>query len=417
MLKTIVRHIYQHYRDMVLLGIAGAVIGIGVGAIDAAFGSILLICTGIRGEHFFWLVPFLPVAGAVIAFIYRKVGKNAGKGMKLVFQVGFGEAGGLPFRMIPLSMFGTWITHLFGGSAGREGVAVQIGAAVSNNVGRFTEKYVHIKDSRKLFLITGMAAGFSGLFQTPIAAVFFALEVMVIGKLEYHALFPATIASFAAMMTSRALGLEKFHNIIPVGEVSYNLELLTKISLLGLIFGLAGSLFAIALRFIRVKLMLRFPSPIKKAVIMGVALAVMMMVLHQGRYSGTGESLIEICFGRAEGNVYIYDWILKLLLTILTLSAGFMGGEVAPLFSVGATLGYVIAPIFGLPPYFCAALGYASVFGSASNTLLASIFVGAEIFGYDMLPYFLVTCIMSYIFNFNKSIYTSQRNIDRNSDS
>lgn len=411
MFRIIGRHIYQEYRDMILLGIAGAVIGIGVGAIDAAFGSILLICTGLRTDHFFWLVPFLPVAGVLIALLYGRVGKNAGKGMKLVFQVGFGEAGGLPFRMVPLSMFGTWITHLCGGSAGREGVAVQIGAAVSNNVGRFTERYVQIKDSRKLFLITGMAAGFSGLFQTPIAAVFFALEVMVVGKLEYHALFPATVASFAAMLTSRALGLEKFQNYISMEQVPYNLGLLVKISLLGLLFGIAGSIFAVALRYVRVKFLVRFSSPLKKAVIMGAIIAVLMMLLHQGRYSGTGESLINICFGRTAGTVYPYDWVLKLILTILTLSAGFMGGEVAPLFSIGATLGFVAAPIFGLPTYFCAALGYAAVFGSASNTLLASIFVGAEIFGYDMLPYFLVVCIMSYIFNFNKSIYTSQRSV------
>lgn len=414
MFKSLCRHIVQDYRDTILLGIAGAVVGIVVGAAGAAFGSVLLLCTAARESYFFWLVPFLPLAGVLICVLYDRFGKSAGKGMKLVFQVGFGEEGGLPFRMAPLSMIGTWITHLFGGSAGREGVAVQIGAAVSNNIGRFVDRYIHIEHNRKIFLLTGMAAGFAGLFQTPIAAIFFALEVLVVGKIEYLALFPVTIASMTANFTSHTLGLAKFHVNVNFVHSTYDLFFLIKLSVLGLIFGLVGSLFAVTLRYIRVKFLIRFRSQMHKVVIMGVVIAILMFVCHQGRYSGTGENLIEICFGAAGGStIYGYDWILKFLLTVLTLSSGFMGGEVAPLFSIGASLGFVIAPVFGFPPVFGAALGYAAVFGGGTNTLFASIFVGAEIFGYNMLPYFLVTCIMSYVFNFNKSIFTAQRKMIR----
>lgn len=413
MIKILCRHVYQHYRDIILLGIAGGVIGVLVGVVDMVFGMILGWCTGFRESHFFWMIPLLPAAGALICVLYEKLGKSAGKGMKLVFQVGLGEAGVLPFRMVPLSMAGTWLTHLFGGSGGREGVAVQIGAAVSNNVGRIVDRKIHIENARKLFLITGMAAGFAGLFQTPIAAIFFALEVIIVGKLEYNALFPATIASIAASYTSQALGLHKFSVDLEVYGSTADVLLLVKVAVLGLIFGLVGSAFAVGLRYVRVKFLIRFYSQMRKVVIMGIVIAVLMLLCHQGRYSGTGENLIEICFGKTEGSVYGYDFFLKFVLTILTLSSGFMGGEVAPLFSIGATFGFVIAPAFGLPPMFAAALGYAAVFGSATNTLLASVFVGAEIFGYDMLPYFMIVCIMSYIFNFNKSIFTAQRRIVR----
>lgn len=264
-----------------------------------------------------------------------------------------------------------------------------------------------------MFLITGMAAGFAGLFQTPLAAVFFALEVMVVGKLEYHALLPATLASLSASYTSRLLGLSNFHTIIvetlDIHPDFYDPVLLLKLSLFGLIFGFTGSLFALLLRYARLKLMFLFHSPRKKVLIMGCIMAVLMIVLHQGRYSGTGESLITLCFSEKPGTIYIYDWILKFALTILTLSSGLMGGEVAPLFSIGSTLGYVLAPVFGFSPLLGACLGFAAVFGSATNTLIAAIMVGVETFGFRMLPYFAVVCIVAYIFNFNNSIFTAQK--------
>ena len=333
--------------------------------------------------------------------------------MKMVFHVGLGKYSKLPIRMVPLAVIGTWTTHLFGGSAGREGVAVQIGAAVSNNVGRLVDKTIDIENSRKMFLITGMAAGFSGLFCTPLAAIFFALEVLVAGKLEYHALIPATVASISAAFTSRALGLRKFHiNILETLNYhpsTYNAVFLLKLAAMGLCFGIVGSLFALILRYLRLKFAFRFSSPVKKVLIMGSVVAVLMMIFHQGRYSGTGSNLVALCFDGITDDIYAYDWILKMALTILTLSSGFIGGEVAPLFSIGSCLGYVLGPVFGFDPMFGAALGFASVFCSGSNTLLAAILVGVESFGYNMLPFFSVVCFVSFIFNFNNSIFTAQR--------
>lgn len=413
MIKALFKHIYKYYKDTFILAIAGVVIGVLVGIIDAAFGLGLNACTAIRTKYFWYLIWFLPLGGVFIWFIYHQFGKSVANGMKMVFHVGLGKNTKLPIRMVPLAVIGTWTTHLFGGSAGREGVAVQIGAAVSNNVGRLVDKTIDIENSRKMFLITGMAAGFSGLFCTPLAAIFFALEVLVAGKLEYHALIPATVASISAAFTSRALGLRKFHiNILETLNYhpsTYNAVFLLKLAAMGLCFGIVGSLFALILRYLRLKFAFRFSSPVKKVLIMGAVIAVLMMVFHQGRYSGTGSNLVALCFDGITDDIYAYDWILKMTLTILTLSSGFIGGEVAPLFSIGSCLGYVLGPVFGFDPMFGAALGFASVFCSGSNTLLAAILVGVESFGYSMLPFFSVVCFVSFIFNFNNSIFTAQR--------
>ena len=394
MIKALFKHIYKYYKDTFILAIAGVVIGVLVGIIDAAFGLGLNACTAIRTKYFWYLIWFLPLGGVFVWFIYHQFGKSVANGMKMVFHVGLGKNNKLPIRMVPLAVIG--------GSAGREGVAVQIGAAVSNNVGRLVDKTIDIENSRKMFLITGMAAGFSGLFCTPLAAIFFALEVLVAGKLEYHALIPATVASISAAFTSRALGLRKFHiNILET--LNYHP------STMGLVFGIVGSLFALIIRYLRLKFAFRFSSPVKKVLIMGAVIAVLMMVFHQGRYSGTGSNLVALCFDGITDDIYAYDWILKMALTILTLSSGFIGGEVAPLFSIGSCLGYVLGPVFGFDPMFGAALGFASVFCSGSNTLLAAILVGVESFGYSMLPFFSVVCFVSFIFNFNNSIFTAQR--------
>ena len=404
MIKTLFKHISKYYKDTFVLAIAGVAVGVLVGLVDAAFGLGLNTCTAIRTKYFWYLIWFLPLGGVFIWFIYHQFGKSV---------VGLGKNTKLPIRMVPLSVIGTWTTHLFGGSAGREGVAVQIGAAVSNNIGRLVDKTIDIENSRKMFLITGMAAGFSGLFCTPLAAIFFALEVLVAGKLEYHALIPATVASISAAFTSRALGLRKFHiNILETLNYhpsTYNAVLLLKLAAMGLVFGIVGSLFALILRYLRLKFAFRFSSPVKKVLIMGSVVAVLMMIFHQGRYSGTGSNLVALCFDGITDDIYAYDWILKMALTILTLSSGFIGGEVAPLFSIGSCLGYVLGPVFGFDPMFGAALGFASVFCSGSNTLLAAILVGVESFGYNMLPFFSVVCFVSFIFNFNNSIFTAQR--------
>ena len=403
MLKNI-KESYQHSYFLYLkLIIASIIIGLIVGIIDTIFGRGLLLIGDIRKEYLYYFVPFLALAGLLIVFIYQKFAGKTGKGMGLIFEVGHGTEKEIPLRLIPIVTVATWITHLFGGSAGREGVAVQLGATLSH---RFN-KYFNFPDKSKVFLVTGMAAGFGGLFQTPIAALFFGLEVLALGNLQLYALLPAVVAAFTASWTSSFLGLEKFTHIVNT-NLSITPMTFVKFAILGIIFGIAGNLFVYLQSFLKKFASEKIKNPYYRIFIIGIFLSVILLLLHKGRYTGLGTNLIENSFSGEP--IFGYDWILKLLLTTLTLAAGFQGGEVTPLFSIGASLGVVIATFFGLPIEFVAAAGYISVFGSATNTLLAPIFIGGEVFGFNNLPFFVIIVIFAYLVNRKISTYGLQKN-------
>ena len=403
MLKNI-KESYQHSYFLYLkLIIAGIIIGFIVGIIDTIFGRGLLWIGDIRKEYLYYFVPFLALAGLLIVFIYQKFAGKTGKGMGLIFEVGHGTEKEIPLRLIPIVTVATWITHLFGGSAGREGVAVQLGATLSH---RFN-KYFNFPDKSKVFLVTGMAAGFGGLFQTPIAALFFGLEVLALGNLQLYALLPAIVAAFTASWTSSFLGLEKFTHIVNTTLLITPMTFV-KFAILGIIFGIAGNLFVYLQSFLKKFASEKIKNPYYRIFIIGIFLSVILLLLHEGRYTGLGTNLIENSFSGKP--IFGYDWILKLLLTTLTLAAGFQGGEVTPLFSIGASLGVVIAIFFGLPIEFVAAAGYISVFGSATNTLLAPIFIGGEVFGFNNLPFFVIIVIFAYLVNRKISTYGLQKN-------
>ena len=399
-----IKRLFNTYSGLVLMGAVGIPIGIIVGAICALFGRVLLAIGAFRDEHVSLLLPFLALMGLAIVFAYRTWGKGTDRGMSLVFNVGHGREDAISPRLVPLIMLSTWGTHLFGGSAGREGVAVQIGATVSHWIGR----RLPFRDPGNTFLLIGMAAGFAGLFRTPLAATVFAIEVLVAGRMEYRALFPALTASLAASMTSGALGLEKFEVAI---AAPYMLDLpgLERLTALGVAFGMAGGAFAWCLAHAKTLAARLFPNPYTRIAVMGLMLSAILLALWQGRYCGLGTNLISAALnGDGKAAIMPWDWALKFALTIATLAAGYQGGEVTPLFSIGASLGVVLASVLGMPAELCAALGYAAVFGSATNTLLAPILIGCEVFGFGNLPAFFVVCVVAYLFNMDKSIYALQ---------
>ena len=406
MAKTNMGHRLKHatktYGGMLIMGAVAIPIGLIVGAIDAVFGRVLLAIGSFRDAHLALLLPFLALAGLAIAFCYKKWGKNTGRGMSLVFDVGHGREESISLRLVPLIMGGTWATHLFGGSAGREGVAVQIGATVSHWIGR----KLPFKHPGNTFLLIGMAAGFAGLFRTPLAATVFALEVLVAGRLEYRALFPALIASLVASATSGALGLEKFE-VALTATVSLDATGIARLAILGVVFGIVGGAFAWCLAHAKTLAGRLAPNPYVRIGVVGAALSILLFALWQGRYCGLGTNLISAAFANGV-TIYSWDWIAKFILTIVTLAAGYQGGEVTPLFSIGASLGVTISGLVGIDPLLCAALGYAATFGGATNTLLAPIFIGCEVFGFSYLPAFFIVCTVAYLFNMDKSIYTLQ---------
>lgn len=401
-MQKLIEKIGKPLALQLLLGVLGIPIGIIVACIDAVFSEVLLKLTDIRESYAIYLIPVLPLAGILIAYCYKRFGGKSGEGMNLIFKVGNGDEKIIPFRLIPFVVSGTWITHLFGGSSGREGVAVQIGATFSHWVGR----HLPIKNVSQIFLVMGMAAGFAGLFQTPFAAIVFAMEVLIAGELRYEALFPTLTAAIAASIMSKILGMNKFEFALSC-DIPFTGTLLIKFLILGAIFGMVGGMFAWSMEKTKQFLANKIKNPMLRIALVGIGLSALFLLLYKGRYSGAGTNLIQACFNN--GIVYNWDWILKFILTILTLAAGFQGGEVTPLFSMGASLGAVIASLFGLPIPFTAALGYAALFGSATNTFFAPVLIGAEIFGYECLPYFFIVCAVAYMFNMNKSIYSLQK--------
>ena len=389
MYKEKLRESFKVYDEIVLKCFCGIFIG-----------AIVAICEVIFGKGLEWILNFrehmgcimllgLPFAGLAIVFLFDHWGRISRKGMGLVFEVDQGKSDWIPLRMAPFMVISTWITHFFGGSAGREGVAMQIGATVSHYFG----KYFRFKNS---------------LFGTPITAIFFALEVLVAGTLKYRAMSCAIPASFTAAYVSSLFGLHK--STFKIGSVSdLDVELSIKLLVLGILFGLIGGLFAFSLKHTKAFVANKIKNPYKRIFMMGILVAILLFVFGKCRYSGVGENLI--VGSLTSEKIYSYDWILKFVLTILTLSAGFQGGEVTPLFAIGSSLGVIIAPVFGLNPLFVAALGYCSVFGAATNTFLAPIAIGMEVFGYQYFPFFFVVCAIAYIVNQNESIYALQRQV------
>lgn len=391
----------QALRLLALCAVAAAV-GVAAGALAAVFGRGLLAIGAVRDAHPGRWLPFLPLAGAVIAWCYRRWGSRAGRGMGLVIDAAFDEEETIPRRLIPMIFLSTWATHLFGGSAGREGVAVQMGAALGRGAGRL----LPMQNAKKLLLKAGMAAGFGGLFRTPFAAALFAVEVTAVGRLDLEALLPVLVASLAASWTSGALELEKF-TVELTGLPVLDGPMALRLACLGLCFGLVGALFAIGLGRAKAFLGQRMHNPVARAALVGAVVAVASLACHWGRYSGLGTNLITAAF--AGGTVYWYDWLAKLLFTVVTLAGGFQGGEVTPLFSIGASLGVWLAPLAGVPVPVAAAAGYCAVFGAASRTLLAPALIAGEVFGWEFLPFGLLCCAAARVCSGGATIYPAQR--------
>ena len=412
------REFVQKWLSTPILTAVALVLGAIVGVLTAFFGSVLLYVSNIRDAHPIYWIPALAIAGVVIVLAYTKFGKGTERGMDMVFGVAHGKEDKIPLRMIPMVMAGTWITHLFGGSAGREGVAMQIGATLGHNI----SSKIHIDNASRILLVAGMAAGFAGLFQTPLAAVALALEVLLAGHLELAALLPATVAAFTACKVSQMFGENTavaMNDIFPVDllgiwrDYGLDINFILKLALLGVLFGIVGGGFAKALSLAKSFASKKFPNPIKRIAIGGIAISVLLLVLWQGRYAGLGTNLIDMIFSGSEASaaleIHAFDWILKFAFTVITIAVGFKGGEVTPLFAIGATFGVFLSSIIGVPLPIAAALGYAAVFGAATNTLFAPMLIGAEIFGFDLLPAFFVVCVAAYVCNGGQSIYQQKK--------
>lgn len=366
-----------------------------------------------------WLLFLLPLAGIAIHFLYKISGKNAEGGNNLIMDEIHQPGGGVPFRMAPLVLFTTVMTHLFGGSAGREGTAVQIGGSISQF---FCRKFgLSIEDSKTL-LMTGIAAGFGAVFGTPITGAIFALEVLALGRIKHDALIPCFMASVLADIVCKAWGIE--HTLYSINFTEedtvffqyfhFDFLLLLKVILGGAAFGLASYLFSEAQHTIKnysnkwIKTKWLIPA------VGGMVIIAFTYVLGTQDYLSLGVSnpdpgAVSILSSFTPGGATNFSWLWKLLFTAITLGTGFKGGEVTPLFFIGATLGNAIATLTGAPVDLFAGLGFIAVFAGATNTPIACVFMGIELFGTGNVLYYAVACFTAYYFSGHSGVYLAQR--------
>lgn len=376
-------------------------IGVFAGSASALFLVSLDWATQFRESHH-WIIALLPVAGFVIGCMYHYLGKDVEAGNNLLLENIHQPATIIPLKMAPFVLIGTVATHLFGGSAGREGTALQMGGSIAD---QFTRIFKLNSSDRKLVIIAGIAAGFGSVFGTPLAGAIFGIEVLVIGRLRYDALVPALIASVVADMTTRAWQVGHTHYQIPfVPEISL-VHILYAV-LAGCIFGICSVAFSSLTHYIGsiFKSKVRF-APLRP-LIGGSLVALAVFGMDTTRYIGLGIPVILQSFSE---QLPAYDFVLKILFTAVTLGAAFKGGEVTPLFFIGATLGSFLSTFIPLPTALLAGMGFVAVFAGAANTSLACTIMAIELFGSSCGIYVALACITAYFFSGHRGIYTAQR--------
>ncbi len=392
------------------VGVGGAV-GVVCGVASALFLAALERATDFRNVHE-EIVYCLPLAGIIIGLAYERWGKAISGGNNLVLDSmhAAGAAGErvdgsaqLPIRMAPMVLVGTVLTHLFGGSAGREGTAVQMGASLADEI---SHRLRVSKETRRQLLAAGIAGGFGSVFGTPVAGAIFGLEVACIGHVEYRALLPALVASVVGDYVTRHLGV--VHTAYPASPyVALTVSVFAKLCIIALAMALAAVAFIELTRGLKRFLERRIKRLPLRMFAGGLTVVIMWKLLGTSDYLGLGVPMILRAF--SDPSLPAYAFAAKLVLTAVTLASGFVGGEVTPLFFIGATLGSVVARSLGLPIALGASVGLAAVFGAAANTPIALSIMAVELFGGFVFPHVVIVSALAYLLSGHRGIYSSQR--------
>lgn len=397
-LKKKVSHIGLYIRALGKWLVLAGITGVFCGLLGTAFHVGVSEVTRLR-EANPWLLWFLPLAGLAIVGFY-KLTDTQGQGTDdIIDAVRIGKE--LPILLLPAVFLGTVLTHLCGGSAGREGAALQMGGDIGYHIGKLFRM-----DDRDLRTATlcGMAAFFSALFGTPLAATVFAIVVVTVGVFYHAALIPCFTASIVAYGISVWLGVEPTR--FTVTAPGLDPMMMLRVAVLGVGCALVSVLFCNSFRFAERQMRKRIPNPWFRAVLGGAAVIALTYLSGNSDYNGAGMNVIAAAI--EQGTAHPAAFLLKILFTAVTLGAGFKGGEVVPAFFVGATFGCVAAPLLGIPAGFGAALGLASVFCGVTNCPLASIFLSIELFGSGGVLYFAMSCFISYMLSGYNGLYSSQ---------
>lgn len=399
----------NQFFTLVKLLFISLLIAVATGTVVAFFLYLLEFVTQYRNTHK-WLLYFLPIAGIAIVCAYKYWGKNSDKGNNLIIDAIYHPETKVPIIMVPLVLLGTVVTHLFGGSAGREGTAVQIGGALAARISTL----FRLSDTDQSIIITaGIAAGFAAVFGTPVTGFIFALEVLSIGRLQYKAVLPALLAAVTANVICLLWGTH--HTLYTVqsnATIVADWQTWFKIAVCGIAFGWAAFIFSEG--------MWRLKSFFTKIIrvywlipVVGAFLIIALQWIVGDDYLGLGvqpnkNGAVSITTAFQLHGAHTWSWLWKIIFTVVTLAAGFKGGEVTPLFFIGAMLGNVLAPLVGLPTNVLAAVGFVAVFAGATNTPLACTLMGVELFGGQYILLFAIGNFIAYFFSGHSGIYSAQ---------
>ncbi|TCM96157.1 H+/Cl- antiporter ClcA [Paenibacillus sp. BK033] len=380
-----------------------AIVGICTGSASALFLTTLEWATETSMTHT-WLLWLLPLGGALVSWLYMQYGKDAAKGNNLLLDRIYGGETAVPLRMAPLVLFGTIVTHLFSGSAGREGTAVQMGGSLAEMIGK---RFKLSGAERKIILLCGISSGFGSVFGTPAAGAIFALEVAALGAISLQSILPIFLASYVGHYTTLAWGVHHLHysmgTVPPISGL-----LLVKIAGAAVLFGFAALLFVKLTHKLKAWFTKLLPNPMLKSLVGGLIVIAMVYLIGSREYAGLGLPLLQHSFEEASAPL---AFLWKTILTSITLGAGFQGGEVTPLFVIGSTLGSALAKLLAVSVPLLAGIGLVSVFSGATNTPLASFILGLELFGLQGCGwlYMLIGCAVAYLCSGAPGIYSAQR--------
>lgn len=376
-------------------------IGILVGLVAVVFHLGIDWGTELRHEYP-WVIWLLPMGGVAIVLLYRLCGMEKDRGTNLVL-VAVRDAEPLKLRTAPLIFWSTIATHLFGGSAGREGAALQLGGSMAAYVGQKIK--LDAKDSR-VMVMCGMAAAFSALFGTPLTAAIFAMEVVSVGVMYYAAMVPCLVSALVGMMVSCACGLHKTHGYEISGVPDLNPVALVRIGALGILCAILSIWFCKAMHAAPKLYAKYFPNPLVRGAVGGVLVLVATLLVGSQDYNGAGDALIRRMLA---GERIPEAFLMKIIFTALTLGAGFRGGEIVPVLCTGAAFGTFVGPLLGLSQSFSGAIGMAAVFCGATNCPLSAMILAYELFGGEGVPLYALACGISYMLSGYYGLYSEQK--------
>lgn len=378
------------------------VIGMLVGVACAVLLAALNWSTNYREAHKY-IIWFLPLGGLLVGLLYHHYGESVSKGNNQLLEEVESPTKIIPLKMAPFIFIGTVVSHLFGASVGREGTAVQIGGAIADQFSKWSKFTI---PDRKIIILMGISSGFAGLFGTPLAAAIFALEVVLIGKIKHNAILPCLLVAVVADFTSREVA-----HLLQVPHTHYQILEVPKLTTLnfftcvfcGVVFGIVSTFFSKGVHFFQ-QFSKYIQYPPLRPVVGGAVVAILVYFIGT-KYIGLGIPTIVESFTNQMNS---YDFAIKIILTTFCIAFGFKGGEVTPLFFIGATLGSTLSIWLPLPMGLMAGMGFVAVFSGATNTPIACTFMGIELFGMESGVYIAIACIVAYLFSGHTGIYTSQ---------